>query len=179
MYIHSSQPSLFLRLLLLLLGLRRRQLMGVGLPVNTGTNLLPSAGSSLKVTEGLGELQGFRDDAFLLLVVPDLGVTGQGEVLAEGVALEAVVGHDTAEIRVAGEEDAEEIVDLSLVPVGSVEEADDAGDGGDLVGVGLDADPGVVADAQEVVDDLESLVTGGEVDCGDGADCGELGSSVV
>jgi hypothetical protein len=36
-----------------------------------------------------------------------------------------------------------------------------------------------VADGQEVVDDLEALVAGGEVAGSDGADLGELGSRVV
>jgi hypothetical protein len=36
-----------------------------------------------------------------------------------------------------------------------------------------------VADGEEVVDDLESLVTSGEIDSGDIADGGELGSSVI
>jgi hypothetical protein len=36
-----------------------------------------------------------------------------------------------------------------------------------------------VADTKQVVDDLEPLVAGGEVDGGDVADLGELGGSVV
>jgi hypothetical protein len=80
---------------------------------------------------------------------------------------------------VADEEDAEQVVDLALVPVGAIIERGDAGDGGDLVGVGLDADAGVVADAEEVVDDLEALVAGGIVGGRDGAALGELGSGVI
>ena len=95
------------------------------------------------------------------------------------MALEAVVRHDAAEIRVAGEEDAEEIVDLALVPVGAVVEGCQAGHRRGLVGVGLDANARVVAHAEEVVDDLEALVAGGEVDGRDGADLGELGGRVV
>jgi hypothetical protein len=36
-----------------------------------------------------------------------------------------------------------------------------------------------MADAEKVVDNLEPLVAGGEVDGGDVADLGELGSSIV
>ena len=79
----------------------------------------------------------------------------------------------------AGEEDAVEIVGLALVPVGTVEQASDAGNRGRLVGVGLDPDARVVTDGQQVVDDLETVVTRGIVGGRDGADLGELSSSVV
>jgi len=95
------------------------------------------------------------------------------------MTLEAVVGHDATEIGVAGEEDSKQIVNLALVPVGTIKEGGDAGNGGGLVGVGLDPDSGVVAHTEQVVDDLEALVTGGEVDGGDIADLGELGRGVV
>ena len=77
------------------------------------------------------------------------------------------------------EEDAEEVVDLTLVPVGALEEGHDGGDGGRLVGVGLDADARVVADGEEVVDDLEALRARGVVGGCDGADLRELGGGVV
>jgi hypothetical protein len=80
---------------------------------------------------------------------------------------------------VADEEDTEQVVDLTLVPVGTSEETGDAGNGGSLVGVGLDADASIVANAQKVVDDLEALVPRGEVGGRDGADLGELCGSVV
>jgi hypothetical protein len=35
----------------------------------------------------------------ILLVVAELSITSQGEVLAQWVAIEAVIGHDTAQIR--------------------------------------------------------------------------------
>ena len=172
-------PCLFLGLLLLLLGLRCRQLERLGLAVLAVADLLPGAAAALKVAERLGQLQGLGDDALLLFVEADLGVAGEGEVLAQRVALEAVVGHDAAEIRMADEEDAEQVVHLALVPVGAREKAGDAGNGGGLVGVGLDADAGVVPDAEEVVDDLETLVPRGVVDGRDGGDLGELGGRVI
>lgn len=95
------------------------------------------------------------------------------------MALEAVIGQDTAEIGVAGEEDAVQVVYLTLVPVGAIEEAGDTGNGGGFVGVGLDADARVVADGKKVVDDLETVLAGRVVSSGDGAHLGELGSGVV
>jgi hypothetical protein len=80
---------------------------------------------------------------------------------------------------VAEEEDAKHVVHLALVPVGAVEERGDAGDRRGLVAIRLDADSGVVPGAEQVVDDLEPLVAGGEVDGSDGADLGELGGGVV
>lgn len=79
----------------------------------------------------------------------------------------------------ADEEDTKEIVHLPLVPVGTVEDACDTGHGRSLIGVSLDANSGIVPDTEEVVDNLESLVAGGEIDGGNIADLGELGGSVV
>lgn len=145
----------------------------------TRTHGLPGGGTTLEVTECLGELQWLDDDALLLLVVAQLGVTSQGEILAQRVTIETVVSHDTAQIRVSGEEDTEHVVDFTLVPQGTLKEAGDTGDGGSLVRVGLDTDARVVADTEEVVNDLEALVAGGEVDTSDIGDLGELGGSVV
>lgn len=171
-------PRLLL-LLLLLLGLRCWQLERLGLAVLALADLLPRARAALEVAERLSQLEWLGDDALLLLVVPDLSVAGQGEVLAQRVALEAVIGHDAAEVRVAGEEDTEKIVDFALVPIGTPVESCDAGDRGRLISVGLDANAGVVADAKEVVDDLEALVPRRVVDSRDGRDLSKLGGGVV
>lgn len=152
---------------------------GIGSAVLTRTHRLPSSRAALKVAEGLGELEGLNDDALLLFVIAQLGITGQGEVLAQWVAVETVVGHDAAEIRVAGEEHTEHVVHLTLVPQSTLEETSHTGHGGGLVRVGLDTDAGVVTNAEQVVDDLEALVAGGEVDTSDIGDLGELGGSVV
>lgn len=79
----------------------------------------------------------------------------------------------------ASEEHAKEIVDLSLVPVGTVKETGDTGDGRDFVGVGLDTDTRVVADREEIVDDFKSVLSARVVGGSDRADLGELGSGVV
>jgi hypothetical protein len=80
---------------------------------------------------------------------------------------------------VANEKYAKHVVHFPLVPIGAVKEADDAGYRRDLVGVRLDPNPCIVTDTEQVVDNLEPLVPGGEIDGGDGADLGEFGSSVV
>lgn len=77
------------------------------------------------------------------------------------------------------DENPKHVVNLTLVPVGAIEERGDAGNRRGLVGVGLNPDAGIVANAKEVVDNLEPLVAGREVDGGDVADLGELGGSVV
>lgn len=98
------------------------------------------------------------------------------------------------QIGVALEEDTVHIPDLAFVPVGAVEQADDGGDGGDLVGVGLDTDAGLVGVGEKVVDDLGRVSTWrdqkhgthlepaglcGEVDCGDVDDLAVLALGVV
>lgn len=95
------------------------------------------------------------------------------------MALETVVGEDPAQIRVPQEEDAVHVPHLTLVPVGTPEDGSGAGHGGDLVGVGLDPEPGVVSDAKKVVDDLEALATGGVVGAGDVHQCTALRLGVV
>lgn len=149
------------------------------LAVVTWSDLLPCGTTTLKVPEGLGQLKRLNHNALLLLIISDLGVTGQREVLPQWVSVEAVVGHDTPQIGVTDEEDTEHVVNLTLVPVGAVVEGCDGGYGRGLVGVGLDADTRVVADGEHVVDDLEALVAGRVVDSGDVADLCELGGGVV
>lgn len=177
MYIIASH--LFLRLLSLLLRLRRRQLERIRLAVLAGTNLLPGRRATLKVTEGLSELKWLSNDTLLLFIVSDFGVAREGEVLAQRMALKAVVGHDAAEIRVTDEDDAEQVVHLSLEPVGTSIEAGDAGHGRRFVGIRLHADAGVMTDAEEVVDDLEALLAAGIVDSCNRADLCELGRGIV
>lgn len=145
----------------------------------TRANLFPRRTATLKVPEGLCELERLDNNALLLFVVSELGVSSQGEVLPQWVAVEAVVGHDTSEIGVADEEDTEHVVDLTLVPVGAVVEACDGGYGRCLVGVGLHANARVVADGEQVVDNLETLVAGRVVDGSDVADLSEFGGGVV
>jgi hypothetical protein len=149
------------------------------LAVVARSDLLPRRTTTLKVPEGLRQLKRLNHNALLLFVESELGVAGQGEVLPQWVSVEAVVGHDAPQIGVADEEDTEHVVDLTLVPVGTVVEACDGGYGRGLVGVGLDADARVVADGEHVVDDLEALVAGRVVDSGDVADLCEFGGGVV
>lgn len=152
---------------------------GVRSSVLARSDRLPSSRAALKVAEGLGKLKGLNDDALLLFVVTELSVTSQGEILAQGMSIETIVGHDTAQIGVTGEENTEHIIHLTLVPQGTLEKTSDTGDGGGLVTVGLDTDAGVESDTEQVVDDLETLITGGEVDTSNVGNLGELSSSVV
>jgi hypothetical protein len=145
----------------------------------TRSDLFPCRTATLKVSEGLCKLERLDNNALLLFVVSDFGVSGQGEVLPQWVSVETVVGHDAPQIGVADEEDAEHVVDLTLVPVGTVVETCDGRYWRCLIGVGLHADARVVADGEQVVDDLEALVAGRVVDGSDIADLGELGCGVV
>jgi hypothetical protein len=149
------------------------------LAVVTRSDLLPRRTTTLKVPEGLRQLKRFDNNALFLFVESELGVAGQGEVLPQWVSVEAVVGHDAPQIGVTDEEDTEHVVNLTLVPVGTVVEACDGGYGRGLVGVGLDANARVVTDGEHVVDDLEALVAGRVVDGGDVADLCEFGGGVV
>ena len=62
------------------------------------------------------------------------------------MSLESVVRQDPPQIRVVGEVDAKHVPDFAFVPVGGLEDGVDRLDRGQLVGVGLDPDPGVEAE---------------------------------
>ncbi len=98
------------------------------------------------------------DDALLLLVVAQLDIAGERKVLAQRMALEAVIGEDAPEIGMVGEIDAVEIPGLALEPAGG---AEDAGRGRhrrlSRRSVTLSADAAVVPEAQEIIDDVEAL----------------------
>src|SRR5690349_17161137 len=65
------------------------------------------------------------DDALFLIIPAHFNKTGEREVLAQRMSLEAVVGEDAAHVGMAGEKHAIEIVGLALEPVGALEHADD------------------------------------------------------
>src|SRR5258706_5149478 len=52
-------------------------------------------------------------------VVAHLDIADQREVLAEGVADEAVVGQQAAQVRLVAEQDPEQVEDFALEPVGA------------------------------------------------------------
>lgn len=61
------------------------------------------------------------------------------------------------------EENSEEIVDFTLIPVGAIVKTSDARNGRGFIGVGLDTNARVVAHGKEVVDNFETLIAGGKV----------------
>ncbi len=108
----------------------------------------------------LRQLDGLADNVLLLVVVANLHVAGEGEVLAEGMALEAVVGKDAAQIGVALEVDPEEIPHLALIPVRRIEHGHRGVHRRQLVAVRLDTDAGVVGYREEVVHNLREIRQG-------------------
>jgi len=95
------------------------------------------------------------------------------------MTVKAVVRHDTSQIRMSSEEHSEKIVNLSLVPVGSIIQVADTGNRPSLICVCLDADTGVVSHTQQIVYNFESLLFRWIVDAGYVRDLGVLGCGVV
>lgn len=95
------------------------------------------------------------------------------------MSIKPIIRHDPSQIRVPHKKHPKQIIHFPLIPVGAVVEVADGGHGGGFVGVGFDADAGVVAHGEEVVDDFEAGVAGGVVDGGDVGDLGEFGGGVV
>src|SRR5690349_22454652 len=108
-------PKLMLNWRISVSGMALRTLLLI--PRQHVINTLPRA-LEVEVAEFLGELDGLVDDALLVVVVAHLDVAGEGEVLAQREALEAVVGEDAPEVGMAREQDAVHVVSLPLVPVG-------------------------------------------------------------
>ena len=89
---------------------------------------LPGA-QEIELAEFLVEPHGLVAHALLLVVVAHLDEAGHREVLAQRMAVEAVIGEDAAQVRMAVEQHAEEVVDLALVPVGAGKDGGRAGTG--------------------------------------------------
>ena len=70
----------------------------------------------IEIAEFLGEPHLVVDHALLLVVVAHLDEAGQREILAQRMALEAVVGEQPPHVGMAGEQHAVEIVGLALEP---------------------------------------------------------------
>ena len=100
------------------------------------------------------DAHGLVDHAAQLGVVTHLDVTRQREILAEGVADEAVVGEDAAQVVVALEDDAVKVKSFALVPVGGAPDVGERGQHREGVIGRIDAQAHalVEADRQQVGD---------------------------
>ena len=111
----------------------------------------------IEIAEFLSEPYRRVGDALLLVVPAHLDKTGQREVLAQGMAFKAVVGEQPAQIRMALEHDAIEIIGLALEPVGARKDIDDGSDRTILIDLDLDANTPVPGRRQQMVDDVEAV----------------------
>ena len=78
---------------------------------------LPRA-QKIELAEFLIEPHRLVAHPLFLIVVAHLDEAGHREILAQRMAVEAVVGQDAPQVRMAVEQHAEQVVDLALVPVG-------------------------------------------------------------
>src|SRR5690606_27803982 len=105
---------------------RRARRLGLRLLV-TGQDVLrafPGA-HEVEIAEVLRELDRRTDDALRLFRIAQLDIAGEREILALRMALEAVIGEDAPEVRVAVEQHAVHVVDFALEPA---RDRPDAGD---------------------------------------------------
>ena len=73
----------------------------------------------IELPEFLIEPHGLVDDALLLVVPADLDEARHREILAQRMPLEAVIGEESPQIGMAREEYAEQVIGLTLEPVGA------------------------------------------------------------
>lgn len=151
MRICSMQRSNFVSaissLLLLLLRLRRRELVVVWLVRNAATDLLPRR-LGLKVTVGLRELNRLVDDTLLFLVPTQFCVARKREVLAKWVTLKPVVGENAAQVGVTDKENSVHVPSFALEPVRTAEDTCHTRHRRHFIRVRLDADARVVAQTE-------------------------------
>src|SRR5258707_480608 len=121
----------------------------------------------VEAAEFLGELHRLVDDALLHVVPAQLDEAGQREILAQRMALEAVVGEDAAQVGMVGEPHAVEVVSLALEPAGGIEQPRRRRHRRRFVGRDLDANPLVVLEAEQIVYDVEALLALRPVDTAD------------
>jgi hypothetical protein len=100
-----------------------------------------------------GQLDRLIDDALVLFGIAQLDIAGEREVLAERMALEAIVGEDAAQVRVAGKDHAVHVEHFAFEPAG---DRPQRGDGrhrsGFLGGGDLDHDAVVLRQREQHVD---------------------------
>ena len=133
----------------------------------------------IEIAEFLGEAHLLVHDALLLVVVTDLDEPGERKILAQRMALEAVIGEQPAHIRMAGEDDPVEIVGLALEPVGAGKDVDDRGDRRLLIDLELHPDAQVLLGREQMIDNVEAPLAPRPVDRRDVEQAHELAALVV
>lgn len=93
--------------------------------------------------------------------------------------IEAIVRHDTSQVRMSDEENTKQIVCLTFVPVGAIIEAGDRWNRCNLVGICLDADTRIVVNRQQVVNDLKAITSCWVINASDIGDLSELCSCMI
>ena len=104
----------------------------------------------------MGQFHRFIDDALLFVVVTHLDITGQRKILAQGMALESVVGKYAPQVRVAGEINAVKVPDLALPPIGRTEQLTGRRHRRIFIGPYLNANAKVVGQAEKIVNDRKA-----------------------
>src|SRR6185312_11085638 len=112
----------------------------------------------------LHQLYRLVDHALQLVVVSELDEASQRKVLAQRMALKAVIGEQAPEVGVVFEQDPVEIVGFALEPVGCRKQRDDAWHRRLRAGPDPHANPMIEPRAQQVIDDIEALIPLGIVD---------------
>src|SRR6266849_1905525 len=112
----------------------------------------------IEVAEFLIETDGFVEHPLLLIVVANLDEAGKREILAQRVALKAVVGQQPPHVRMTDEDHPVKIVGFALEPVGPWKHLDDRRDLSCLVGFRAQANAGVQRRRQQVIDHVEALL---------------------
>merc|ERR1719382_1267683 len=110
----------------------------------------------VKFAELLGQFDRLLDHSTELIIIAALKISRKREILSQRMAFKPVICEDATKVRVVCEIDAVHVPHLPLVPVGGLEDFVDRLNGRELISIGFDADTGVEAEGQQVVDNLKS-----------------------
>lgn len=113
--------------------------------------------AEIEFSELLGQFQRFTNDAFDLVVIPDLYEAGQREVLSERMPRKAVVSENSPQIGMVRKEHTEHVPYLAFIPVGTLEQPRDRVNRGQLIRIGLNCHSFVMFQRQKHVNKLFGL----------------------
>src|ERR1700704_69485 len=133
----------------------------------------------IEFAEFLIETDGFVDHPFLLVVVAHFDEAGEREILAQRMAVKAVVGQQPPHVRMAGEDHAVKIVAFTLEPVGAGKHLDDRRHLGGLIGFGTQPDARVQRWRQKMIDHVEAPLAAGIIHCRHVDEADEAAAGIV
>ena len=95
------------------------------------------------------------------------------------MTLEAIIGEDPPQIRMAGEHNAIEVVSLPFIPIRAGKDLDDRGHRRRLIGLDFEANARIVFGRKQMIDDIKAAFAARPIDCRDVDQAPEQAAGIV